>query len=163
MDTQTLITVLEIILKIVTMTVILMGLMGTVLQFLTYSRRKLLKLSFSIYFRVLSIVDAFIIVHFIRFYVRLQFDYNIADQTELFCKLFHYSIYAAGPISEWIMIAISIDRLVAIVFPRRFMFFFQKKWQILILLFIFAFNLLYFRFINIREFVNKHFYNNAKI
>lgn len=144
-ESKAVVVAFEMILRVATLTAIIMGLIGTVLQFLVYSRKKLLKLSFSLYFRVISIVDAFILLHFIRFYIRVQFDFNITDKNEIVCKLVHYSIYVAGPISEWIMVAISADRLVAIVFPRRFMFIFRKQFQVIVLIVIFAANSLYFR------------------
>lgn len=132
------------ILKGVTVSAIVLGLVGSLLQYLIYSRRNLAKLSFSLYFRVRAIVDAFITLHLVRFFVKIQFDYIVTNQTDALCKVVHYTIYSAGPISEWIMIAISFDRLIAIVFPRRFMFLFRRRAQILILVLIFTINMIYF-------------------
>lgn len=83
----------------------------------------------------------------LRFWVKMQFQYSIVDDSDSLCKIVHFTIYAAGPISSWILVTISIDRLIAVVFPRRFLFFFQRKFQIIVLVLIILLNMLYFTFL----------------
>lgn len=126
--------------------ILIVGIPGNALMFFMYtSRARLRTLSFSLYFRVIALVDLFITLNWIKVFIRYRYGgYYIEDTSVLVCKLVSYTIYSAGPISSWHLAAISIDRLVAIMYPRRFLFLFKRSFQMLVSVAIFALNMIYY-------------------
>lgn len=124
--------------------ILVLGIPGNILLFVMYSRHRLRPLSFSLYFRLIALVDFFITLNWLKIFVRYRFDFYIEDISLFLCKTISYAIYCAGPISSWHLIAISIDRLVSIAFPRRFLFFHKRSFQILVIIVIFVFNMTYY-------------------
>lgn len=138
---------LDYIVRFLIIFAIITGLIGNILQFRIYSKKSLKKYSFTFYFRITSIVDLFITLHLIKLYLDVQFNYRLYEQSNFLCKFVTYSIYAAGAISAWTLVAMSLDRLVTIVFPRKFLFLFKKNYQVIILVLIFALNGAYYSFL----------------
>lgn len=124
--------------------ILVFGIPGNVMLLIMYSRKKLKRFSFSIYFQLIAIIDLFITLNWLKIFFRYQYNYYIEDTSLFMCKFVSYSIYCAGPISSWNLIAVSVDRLVTIMFPRRFVFLFKRAYQIAIISCIFVFNMVYY-------------------
>lgn len=137
-------TFLEQYLYFSSLIILILGIPGNLLLFIMYTRNRLKPLSFSLYFRVIALVDLFITLNWMKVFIRYHFGFFIEDLSVFLCKVVSYSIYCAGPISSWHLIAVSVDRLVAIMYPRRFRLPFKRSFQILACLIIFTANMIYY-------------------
>ena len=70
--------------------IFIFGIIGNVLAFLTFSRKKFAKMSFSIYFRFLAFTDSIALVAAINNFAKYRYDWAIADQSAFLCKTIHY-------------------------------------------------------------------------
>jgi hypothetical protein len=124
-----------------------LGLAGNTLTFIIYSRPSLRKLTISLYFRVVSLVDLFITLNWVKVFFRDKFNLYLNRQSTLMCKLTEFSIFSAGPISSWIEVLISFDRLLKITSPNRYHKLIEGlKCQIGLLIFVFVGNMAYYSY-----------------
>lgn len=107
--------------------VLLFGIIGNFLSYKIYARQALNKNSFAIYFKVISIVDLFIVFHSFTYLLDTVFYYNLLTKLELFCKTLDYTVYVLSPVSGYLLVIVSFDRFMKIKYPKRFSIFFQKK------------------------------------
>jgi hypothetical protein len=124
--------------------VFILGFVGNIFAYKIYSRRTLKKTSFGIYFRVASLVDFLICLNCFTYLLQNVFKYDIHLLAEFICKTLDYTDYVAAPISGYLLVFISIDRFLKIKFPRKFKFLFEKKFQISLIAFLFAYNILFY-------------------
>lgn len=121
-----------------------MGLAGNTLMYIVFSRRALHRLSLSIYFRCIAIVNLYITLNWLKLFLVNQYNYFIISQSIFLCKLVPYLIYCAGPISGWLLVMVSVDVFLKIAFPTRFQQVHQLKYQIGIITTIFIYNMAYY-------------------
>lgn len=101
----------------ITVTMRSIGLVGSALLFLVYSRASLSSLSVAIYFRSMAVVCIAQNIFY------LIFRYNKGFFTsEWLVNLYLYVSESLVPISVWLEVAANFDRLFAILFPLRFKF-----------------------------------------
>jgi hypothetical protein len=60
----------------------------------------------------------------------------------ILCKFWFYFWYATGPISGWLMVIVSLDRFLTIVFPQQFSLIHKAAVQIVVIFSIAAYNYL---------------------
>lgn len=102
------------------------GIVGNVLLIIVFSRDKLKKTSFSIYFQALAIIDILNLYPLILYYAILMF--NIRLTSSIFgCKFFNSVPFLTQGASSWLLTQISLDRAINIIFPKRFLFLTKKK------------------------------------
>lgn len=101
------------IINIITESVVIIGLIGNILTFVVFSRRKFRNNSISIYFRALAIFDSFIVLEAVINFYLIFYKYYIAQYSDTVCKLVSYSSYTFGSIPGWILIALSIEKLLS--------------------------------------------------
>lgn len=112
----------------------LVGIINNILAFCVFSRKPLRKYSYSFYWRVMSITDTFILLHTFRHWANFIFDANLSLISTFLCKINDYQPFVASCLSTWLLLLISIDRLIVIVYPKRLNVF-QKRWfQIIMVL-----------------------------
>ena len=118
------------------------GLIGNVLMFVVFSKRRLQKLSISIYFQSMALVNLYITINWIKQYLNYVENYYLVNQSEFLCKAIYFTIYVAGPTSAWIQVAAGIDRfLITIVSPTsKFKLIQKRSFQIAIVLLIVVYN-----------------------
>lgn len=75
--------------------------------------------------------------------LRLKYSINIESSSFFICKFFAYSAYVTMPASAWTLVVLSIDRMLSVVYPKRFLILRKMKFQIIIVLIIFCFNIFY--------------------
>ena len=121
--------------------IIVFGLMGNFLCFRIFTSTKLNKYPISIYFRAISIFDSLVLFHSFHVYIKDNSDFNIINVNDFLCKFWSYFLYATGPMSGWLMVIVSLDRFLCIMFPRRFPFIHKKSVQMVII-----FSLVFFNF-----------------
>lgn len=93
--------------------VVLIGLIGNILTFIVFARRKFRNNSISINFRALAIFDSFIVLEAVINFYLIFYKYYIAQYSDSVCKLVSYISYAFGSIPGWILIALSIEKLLS--------------------------------------------------
>jgi hypothetical protein len=107
--------------------VVVFGVLGNGAAFVVCSRLNLQKTVFSTYFRFLVLVDTFtLIFNPLYFFIANFTDFDVLAISTDFCRL-NGILYYMTATSGWIEAAISIDRLININFPNRFLFF-KKRW-----------------------------------
>lgn len=111
---------------------VLTGLIFNILALMIFSRKKFEKTIFSTYFRYLCISDTIILLYKLDYMLKEKFFYYLFTII-YFCKILNYFLYILPSISNWILVIISIDRYLSIVYPTKFLFRKLKQNQILIL------------------------------
>lgn len=127
--------------------ILFFGSIGNFLVYKIYSSPALKKLSLSIYFRIISIIDTLNLTNLIFLYLRKQFGIDLNQSIAILCALLSYNTYTQGAISAWLMVIISLDRFFKIVYPRRFPILFNKSIQLTGIFTTLTFNYAYYSFI----------------
>lgn len=121
-----------------------LGLIGNLLMFTIYSQPSLSKLPVSINYRVISIVNIYITLNWIRIFSIFQYNFYWGNRSTFWCKIVTFSVYTAGPISVWCMVAASVDNFISIVYPKRFAFTRHRSYALLVVSFIIIYNILFY-------------------
>ena len=143
------------------MLVILIGLPANIFAFVLYSKQQFKKMSFSIYFRALLINDSVtLLLGDLPMFLRIKFAINIRTLSLEACRLFYLIPYAVPATSAWLIVIISIDRLVSIKMPQRFLFRKKTSFQILACLGTFVYNILLYTQLDFSYLVFSFSYDN---
>ena len=124
--------------------VLIMGAVGNVFSFIIFSRNKFRNTSFSLYFRVLAFSDTFTLLYIINDIPNALFGHDLQNRSYFWCKIFRYGLYSIAPVSGWILVVVSLDRMLSIIKPNKFLFMKQTKTQIIICILILVFDLIYY-------------------
>jgi hypothetical protein len=120
----------EFIIGISRLPLILIGLIGQLLSFLVFSRKKFTKCSISVYFRALAIADCFTVYRFVYDIFSYFYDIKISTQSNFMCKMSYFIVTGLSPISVWILAAFSIDKMIhALGKSKKFAFIEKKSFQ----------------------------------
>ena len=116
--TRPIFTSIIILLKTYPVLILIFGSLGNLLSFCVLLRANMRKYSTFCYLACLALVDIGVIITFcINFISLYHFNYDI--QNEPFtCKLFAFSIYFLPQYSSWILVAVSIDRVISAKYLR---------------------------------------------
>ena len=121
--------------------VILVGLLGNMITFIIFSRPVFQKNSISIYCRALAVFESFTIVHLVYEYGIAFSSYFLGNYSDITCIIYNYANSAFGPIPGWILIALSIDKLLNMKNIGNSLI--KKRWfQLVVIASIVLFNLL---------------------
>ena len=108
------------------------GLTGNSLSFLIFSRKAFAKNSFTFYLRIKLLFDSYVLINLFRQFSIFMLNTNLYSTIWFFCKFSEYLVRAASTISLWLMTIVNFDRLTIVVFPKRFLFVKQRKFQIVL-------------------------------
>ena len=116
--TQRLYTSIFLLLKIYPVLILVLGTFGNLLSFCVLIRAAMRRYSTFCYLACLALVDLAVIITFcVNFISLYHFNYDI--QNESFpCKLFAFCIYFLPQYSSWILVAVSIDRVISAKYLR---------------------------------------------
>ena len=137
---ELIITVLVFILPVV----LVMGAIGNIFSFIIFSRDKFRKTSFSLYFRVLAFSDTFTLLYIINDIPNVLYGQDLQNRSYFWCKTFRYWLYAIAPVSGWLLVVISLDRMLSIIRPNKFLFLKKKQTQATICFVNLAYNLIFY-------------------
>jgi hypothetical protein len=127
--------------------VAVLGFIGNFLSYKVYSTSpSLQKHPISIFFRVIPIFDSIMLANSFTYVLSHKFSFSFSRTTDMLCKVKSYFFYAAGPISPWLMVIVSIDRFISIRFPKRFPFLFKRTFRICLISTIVIYNYLFYSF-----------------
>lgn len=110
--------------------VIVLGLVGNILSFRIYLTDSLRKHSIAIFFRAIAVIDSIMLIRAFLFYTEKKYEYDLNNVDGFLCRFKEYFFDSLGATSPWLMVAVSIDRLINIRFPKRFMFLYKLYFQI---------------------------------
>ncbi len=116
--TRPIFTSIIIILKIYPVLILIFGSLGNLLSFCVLLRANMRRYSTFCYLACLALVDLGVIITFCINFISL-YHFNNDIQNEPFaCKLFAFSIYFLPQYSSWILVAVSIDRVISAKYLR---------------------------------------------
>lgn len=107
---------------------ILVGLFLNGLTFMVFSCKPFKSNSMGVYCRFLAIADSFTLVHFLFDVVSYSLGSPFEASSDLACKLFYYIITSLSSVSVWIIIALDIDKLLAMLNKTNKLAFVGAKW-----------------------------------
>ena len=102
----------------------IIGLTGNLTVFLIYTSKKFRKITMFRYYAVSVVFETLELL--------LIWAYNFPDffqfnQNDFSCKIVQYFAYFFGVYVSWVGVAIAIDRLVNVKYPKKFLY--RKKWS----------------------------------
>jgi hypothetical protein len=128
--------------------IIAIGLMGSFLSFLVFSRKAFREYSIGIYCRALALSDSFILYRFVFDLLNYLNNTKISYKSEFLCKLNFYIQVGLSPISIWIVVAFSIDKMLNThESSNKFAFMAKKKFQLAFVSSIAIFRALFYIFV----------------
>ncbi|CAF0751718.1 unnamed protein product [Rotaria sordida] len=117
-DTQSLFALIKILLKVYPVLIFILGSFGNLLSFCVLIRSAMRRYSTFCYLACLALVDLGVIITFcVNFISLYHFDHDIQDGP-LQCKLFAFCTYFLPQYSSWILVAVSIDRVISAKYLR---------------------------------------------
>jgi hypothetical protein len=115
------------------------GTIGNLLTLIVYTRRKFWNTPFGFYNSCLAIVDTLILyVGSLKFYLSASNTIDITTHSLFGCKFFTAGIYVLPQFSAWIIVLISVERLIAIRALKNFFFVKKRNFQFVSLVAIFV-------------------------
>ena len=103
------------------------GFIGNVLSIIIFSRRSLSKYSYSFYSRAMAISDVFLAFCCLIDWIGYNFGAHLEALGPFFCKIFEFMAFYFAGFSIHMLTIISIDRMLTIVYHRRFLYT-KKRW-----------------------------------
>lgn len=119
---------------------VLAGVIGNISMYVVFSRKGLKKISVSMYFRALALINLFITINWIKIFLLYHYDFSLVSQSIILCKSVTYLIYTVSPISAWLLVVAGLDRFVSIVYPAKYLFMRKPRFSLIVILIIVIFN-----------------------
>jgi hypothetical protein len=140
----------------------LIGLFSNSVSLYIYSKRRFKNTSLSIYFRYLNIVYLFCLSYMIIDFMNYQLDYNLETLSVYSCKIVYYYFYVLAPNGSWILVIISLNAMLSVLYPTRFKLIrTNKRIQISICIFMLFFNFVYYIEVPIlQKFIKNELFDN---
>lgn len=110
----------------------LIGVCGNLLTITVFSRKRLRKFSYSFYSKAMACSDILILAHSFRHWSKNILGADLDLINDFFCKIGEFQPYTASIASLWLLCLISFDRLITIVYPRKFHFFKLRSVQFIL-------------------------------
>jgi hypothetical protein len=124
--------------------ILFFGLIGNFTTFLIFSRKKFKLLKTTIYFKFLNITESITLSISVIDYLNFQFGISLLNVSRPFCKLTYYVLYMFSPVSGWILVILSLDRLLSTKYPSKLLIRNKKQIKLLICGCVVLFNMIYY-------------------
>ena len=108
------------IIKWTALILVLVGTIGNTLSFIVMSRKRMTSSSTLVYFRAIAIADTGVLWtgHFTQWF-RVVTGISIALLHSWTCKMYYFLLFSFGDMAIWFILAVTVDRLIAVAFPLR--------------------------------------------
>lgn len=124
------------------LTIILAGIIGNLLVICVYNRQCFQNYSYSFLCQMKSFIDTFILLCCWQNWTKLAFNIDFLYNNVLICVfLSDYFLYVLIIASSWILVFITMDRLVSTVYPSRFCYLRTRWFQLIFICFTFIYGL----------------------
>lgn len=121
------------------------GLVGNLLSFLVFSRKKFQKNSISVYCRSLAVTDSLIIGFVLANDIaNLFFGVDLYSSLNSLCKISFIVYTAISSISSWFLVAFGLDKALSVIFHGKYEFVQKRSFQLSVIITIVLINLLVF-------------------
>ena len=121
------------------------GIIGNIFSLYIFSKKKFKNTIFEIYFRLLNVTYMLALSYVIFDYMNFQFDYNLEIKSPFSCKIIYYIYFTFPPIGSWILVIISLNIMICVLYPLRFrQIRNSKRIQIVICLIIIVYNFCFY-------------------
>lgn len=88
--------------------IVLFGLVGNIITFIVFSRKKFEKVAMIFLFRVMTVTDSIALIQCLQaFFKYSSFQFDVSTLSEASCKFFIYFKYAVAPVKGWILVVIA--------------------------------------------------------
>jgi hypothetical protein len=125
--------------------VFLIGLFGNIVSLLIYSKKRFQNTFFNVYFRFLNIVYLCSLSYIIIDFLNYQFGSNLETISVYSCKIVYYYFYILAPNGSWILVVVSLNSMLSVLYPTKFKSFrTNKRIQLAICIFLLVFNIFYY-------------------
>ena len=108
------------------------GILGNLISFVVFSRKRFKFTIFHIYFRLFVITDSIVLFQALNMTIGYSSDIWIDDLFSIVCILDEYIYYVACPISAHILVVFTIDRYLSVKNPDQFACRTKKHFQLAI-------------------------------
>lgn len=97
---------------------LILGTVGNILSFIILMRRSMRKFSTYIYLAILSITDTLVLyIGLLRLWIGELNGFDVKNQADWICKLISVAGYTVSDYSVWLIIAVTVERYVAVCYP----------------------------------------------
>ena len=124
--------------------VLIIGMTGNILGFKVLKSKKLKNIGPILIYKFLFISDMIYLPQIIIVYMITGFNTDITILSSLGCKVYNYFNYSLDAFSAWLLVYISIEKFISIIYPEKRFVLRQNLHQFLYLLIIVLFSLLYY-------------------
>ena len=133
----------ELIWQIVPPILIILGSVGNCLSILVLTRRCIRSSTTALYLTVLAFSDLFVLyTGLLRQWLIYLFEVDVREVSEFGCKLNIWLVYSSLDFSAWILIVVTLERVISAWFPHNAKTLCTKKWAISLLVAVAVFILL---------------------
>jgi len=123
--------------------IFIIGLVGNVVGLLVLLRKNLTKIGPIEMYRFLLMMDIINLLSIIVNYLNSAFNYNLQLISAFSCKLYWFLILLVGPIPPYILLYISVEKIIATKYPTRKYFLRKTNIQIIYFFILIIFNIAY--------------------
>ena len=114
-------TVSEILWKVFPVIIFMIGLSGNLLNIAVLKRLGLKRQPTFVFIMFLSITDSVVLISGLpRYWIKYTFDYDIRTISDGMCKISLFFIYASMQYSSWILVGVSLERVVKTYLPFKY-------------------------------------------
>lgn len=104
-----------------------LGIVGNLLTYFVFQRKRLKNASYSLYYRTVAILNCLVLAHTFRHWIRIVFGFDLNLVSRFFCITNEYQPHVAGLSSLWLLTVVLFDRLVAVVYHNKLVVL-KKRW-----------------------------------
>ena len=120
------------------------GTLGNLSAFIVFSRKRFKNSIFAVYFRILAITDSFTLIYSLNDFSTIKYNKDIQNTNWIICKGFFYLLFSISPVSAWILVMVSLDRMLKVKKPTGFTFLKKRSFQLSYCAALFVFNCAYY-------------------
>lgn len=126
-----------------TLIIAIFGLVGNILVICVYCRQRFSHNSLRLYFVSISITHSMNLLLGVQMFLQntLNLNYSLSSYYAFVCKLSDYFDYLFPSMSAWTLVMIGFDRMMSVVFPRKLTCLNVRLFQALVLVGIYACNM----------------------
>lgn len=100
--------------------IIILGTLGNTLAVLVLRRMRSSTSTFTLFFTALALSDlALIFIGLTPTWLEFQFDVVVQTYSDTTCKMLPWMYYSLGTMSAWFLVAMTVQRVVCVVWPHR--------------------------------------------
>ena len=108
---------------------LILGTIGNILSIVVLWKRKALnKNTTTIYLLTLAVIDELVLLTgVLKFWCQIAFNFDIRNYHTFGCKFYEFLIYALFMFEAWVLVNLTLERLVAVYIPHKSKILFTKS------------------------------------